>query len=61
MEWSSFFYMLGILLAGWLVYRQVRGNPLAFTKESFLKSGVTLGVLTLILIGFITLLILMLR
>jgi len=61
MNWSSFSYMLGILLAGWLIYSQVRNNPLAFTKESFAKSGVTLGVLALMLIGFITLLVLLLR
>jgi nitric oxide reductase large subunit len=61
MGWQTFFYMLGILLAGWLVYSQVRNNPLAFTKESFGKSAFTLGILALLLIGFITLLVLMLR
>jgi hypothetical protein len=61
MNWSTFFYLLGMLLAGWLIYSQVRNNPLAFTKESFSKSGVILGELALMLIRFITLLVLLLR
>ena len=61
MGWQSFFYMLGMLLAGWLIYSQVRNNPMAFSKESFGKSAFTLGILALLLIGFIALLVLMLR
>ena len=61
MNWPVLFYMLGMLLAGWLVYRQVRSNPLIFSKENFAKSGVTLGVLALMLIAFIALLVLLLR
>jgi hypothetical protein len=61
MEWQTFFYMLGILLAGWLIYAQVRNNPLAFSKESFAKSAVVFGVLALLLMGIVAFLILMLR
>ena len=61
MGWQTFFYMLGILLAGWLIYSQVRNNPMAFSKESFGKSAVVLGVLALLLMGIVAFLILMLR
>jgi hypothetical protein len=61
MGWQTFFYLLGTGLAGWLIYYQIRNNPMAFSKESFGKSTVTLGVLTLLLIGFIAVLVLLLR
>ena len=61
MTWTNCFYLLGMLVAGWFIYRQIKNNPLAFSKESFSKSTFTLGVLALMLIGFIALLVLLLR
>lgn len=61
MGWQTFFYILGMALAGWLIYSQVRNNPAAFNKESFSKSAVVLGILALLLIGIVALLVLMLR
>ena len=61
MQWSSFFYVLGALLMGWLVYRNVRTNPQAFSAKSLGKSAQTLAVLALLLIAFIAFCILLLK
>jgi hypothetical protein len=48
-------------LIGWLMYRTVRNNPAAFSKENLGKSFYTVGLLTLGLIGFIALLVYLLK
>lgn len=56
--------LLAIIIAGffgWLMYRTVRNNPAAFSKENLGKSFYTVGLLTLGLIGFIALLVYLLR
>lgn len=59
--WSQLFFVLLLVFIGWLVYRQVKGNPGAFSRENMGKSVYTLGVLALILIAFVWLLILLVR
>lgn len=68
MKWSRFmetlYQILGLIGAGlviFVLYRFIKGSPEQFSKENMSKSFMTMGVLGLILIGFIALLILMLR
>lgn len=61
MDWGKFFFIIGAALMGWLLYRQIRGNPQAFSKENLNKSLFTLGILALGLIFFIWMLVLLLR
>lgn len=61
---QTFYQILGIIAAAfimWYSYRYIKGNPEAFSAANFSKSFMTMGVLALILIGFIALLVLMLR
>lgn len=46
---------------GWLVYRSIKGQPQAFSKENLNKSFYLLGWLALGLIGFVVLLVLLLK
>lgn len=61
MSWSALFLLLGALLMGWLLYRQIKGNPQNYSKENISKSLYTLGILALLLICFIGFLVLLLR
>lgn len=49
----------GIIL--FILYRSIKGNPAQFSKENLNKSFFTMGVLALVLIGFIALMVFMLR
>lgn len=56
--------LLTILLAvfiGWLIYKNIKNNPQAFSKENLGKSFYLLGLLALGLIGFIALLVFFLK
>ncbi len=61
MEWAKWLYIIGAALAAWLLYRSIRGNPQAYSRENINKSIYTLGILALILIVFIGLIILLLK
>lgn len=61
MEWGKLLYVIGAALLIWLLYRQVKGNPEMFSRTNLSKSFFTLGILALLLIGFIGLLVVMLR
>jgi hypothetical protein len=61
MEWGKLLYVIGAALLIWLVYRQVKGNPEMFSRTNLSKSFFTLGILALLLIGFIGLLVVMLK
>lgn len=61
MEWGKLFFVIGAALMVWFIYRSIRSNPQAFSKENLSKSFFTLGMLALLLIAFIGLLVLMLR
>ncbi len=45
----------------WRIYKQLQANPELLSKENISKSFTTMGVLALILIGFVALLVLMLK
>jgi hypothetical protein len=53
--------MLGAGLVIWYLIRTIRSNPQAFSKEMFGKSFYTMGILAVLLIGFISLCIYILR
>ncbi|MFT3741751.1 MAG: hypothetical protein QM752_03630 [Gammaproteobacteria bacterium] len=61
MHWSGLLFFVGALLLIWLLFRQIKGNPQAFSRENASKSFYTFGILALILILFIALLVMLLR
>lgn len=61
MEWAKLLYLIGGILLIWLVYRSIRRQPQAFSRENLGKSFYTLGILALILIVFIGVLVVLLR
>lgn len=61
MEWSKLFYFIGAALLIWMVYRAIKGNPEAFSRWNLNKSFFSLGILAMVLIGFVALLIFFLR
>ena len=61
---QTFYQLLGIVGAGlilWLLYRTIKGRPDQFNRESINKSFLSLGILGIGLIIFVSLLVLMLR
>jgi hypothetical protein len=60
----TFYQILAVLGAGliiYILYRTIKGRPDQFSKENLTKSFSTMGVLGLMLIGFIALMVFMLR
>lgn len=59
----GFFSQLGAVLIAafiiWLLFRYVKSNPQALSKENFAKSGLTMALLALGLIGFVAFLIML--
>lgn len=53
--------ILGIAALIWLLYRGIKSNPQAFSRENLSKSFTTLGVLGLALIAVIAFAVMMLR
>ncbi len=45
----------------WRIYKVIKDNPELLSKENVSKSFTTMGVLALILIGFVALLVMMLK
>lgn len=61
---QTFYQILGILGAAMIVFvlfRMIKGNPQQFSKEHLNKSFLTMGVLAVGLIAFVTLLIWMVK
>ncbi|MCL5272410.1 MAG: hypothetical protein M1486_03730 [Gammaproteobacteria bacterium] len=61
---ETLYQILGVIGAGlilFILYRVVKGSPEQFSKANLNKSALTMGVLAIVLIGFVALLILMLR
>ena len=61
---ETLYQILGLLGAGlivWVIYRNIKGRPEQFSRENLMKSFSSMGVLALLLIGFIALLVLLLR
>ena len=61
MNWSAVALTIGALLIAGLIYQTIRKNPDAFQQEALSKSFHTLGILALLLIGFVTLVVWFLR
>lgn len=58
---SALLAILGIGFMVWWMYKVIRTTPEAFSKDNIQKSLSTLGVLALILIGFIGLFVVLLK
>jgi hypothetical protein len=61
---EAFYQILGFIGAGlilFILYRTIKGSPGQFSKENLNKSFFTMGILALVLIGFVALLIIILR
>jgi len=54
------FIIIAIFL-GWQLYRYIHLNPQMFSKDNLSRSIFTLGILTLLLIGFVTVCVLLLK
>lgn len=61
MSWTNLFYLLLAFLLVWFCFRIIRLSPGSFSLENINKTLFTLGVMALILLGFIALLVIMLR
>lgn len=59
--WYQILAVLGAALVIWILYRGIKGNPQAFSKDNLNKSMSTMGLLALGLIAFIAVLVLLLR
>lgn len=49
--------LVGALMIVWVIYRNIKGRPEQFSRENLTKSFSTMGVLALLLIGFVGVLI----
>ncbi len=61
---GTMYQILGLVAAGlivWILYRNIKGRPEQFSRANLSKSFSTMGFLALILIGFIALLVFILR
>jgi hypothetical protein len=53
--------ILGACFIAWILYKSIKHNPQAYSKENFSKSLTTMGLLALGLIAFVYLLIMMVK
>lgn len=60
-ELGKILFLIGAIVMIALLYRQIKHNPQAFSRENMGKSLFTLGILALLLIGFIAFLVMMVR
>lgn len=61
---QTLYQILGLIGAGmilFILYRTIKGSPGQFSKENLNKSFFTMGILAVALIGFIALMVLILR
>ena len=49
--------LIGAAMIVWVIYRNIKGRPEQFSRENLTKSFSTMGVLALLLIGFVALLV----
>ncbi len=61
MNWEFLFYLGGLALMAWLAIRMIKKNPDAFSRENLSKSITTVGILALLMIGFIAVCIVLLK
>jgi hypothetical protein len=53
--------LVGAALVIWILYRQIKSRPEQFSRDHLSKSFSTLGLLALLLIGFVAFLVMLLR
>jgi threonine/homoserine/homoserine lactone efflux protein len=53
--------LVGAALIVWVIYRNIKGRPEQFSRENLTKSFSSMGMLGLILIGFVALLVVIVR
>ena len=53
--------LIGAAMIVWVIYRMIKGRPDQFSRENLTKSFSTMGVLALVLIGFVALLVFLAR
>ena len=61
---GTFYQILGLVGAGlivWIIYRNIKGRPDQFSRENVSKSFSSMGILALMLIGFVALLVMIVR
>lgn len=61
---QAFYQLLGLIGAAlilWVLYRNFKSRPEQLSRENMSKSFSTMGILALLLIGFVALLVLMVR
>ncbi|MEK6731719.1 MAG: hypothetical protein AABY34_06040 [Pseudomonadota bacterium] len=59
--WAQILWALIAAFLLWFLYRSVRANPGSFSRKNLSRSIFTFGVLALILIGFVALLVVLLK
>lgn len=61
---ETLYQVLGLVAAAlivWVIYRNVKGRPEQFSRENLSKSFSSMGVLAILLIGFVALLVVIVR
>ncbi len=59
--WEQIIALLLAAFVGWWLYRTIKGNKAAFSKENFFKTARTMGLLAIGLILLIAFCVMMLR
>jgi len=49
--------LIGAAMIVWVIYRNIKGRPEQFSRDNLTKSFSTMGILALLLIGFVALLV----
>ncbi len=61
---QTLYQVLGLVGAAfivWIIYRSIKGRPEQFSRENLSKSFSSMGILALLLIGFVALLVFIVR
>lgn len=53
--------LIGAALIVWVIYRSIKGRPEQFSRENLTKSFSSMGILALLLIGFVAVLVFLTR
>lgn len=61
MEWMKLFYVIGAIVLAGLAFMTIRSQPQMFSRQNLSRSFFTMGILALLLIGFIALVVVWLR
>jgi hypothetical protein len=61
MEWMKLLYVIGAIFLAGLVFMTIRSQPQMFSRQNLSRSFFTMGILALLLIGFIALVVVWLR